>query len=107
MMISRQQVHSAVQAYMQEAAGLSPGKTGQTGTDPSAGVQRGDAVQLTGGAGAVSQWKQVLSQLPDVRPGVVSDLQSRIAAGTYPPPASDVARQMLSRWIGDNAQTQP
>jgi flagellar biosynthesis anti-sigma factor FlgM len=108
--ISRQEAESVIQAYLQTpgvpggkgpraaSAGL-PGGVGQGGSAPT---PASDQVSVSQQAADVRRWVARVASLPDVRQDVVDRIRQRIARGEYPPPAGDVAAQMIARWVGDH-----
>lgn len=94
-MISRSQAESALRAYLVAGGPAAPPPVRR----PPRAAEGG--VALSAQASQVKRWQEVLKNLPDVREDRVAEVRARMEAGEYPPPASDVAAQMLARWLSD------
>lgn len=94
-MISRNEVASALRAYVREAA--------EAPRPPAAVRARegAEGVSLSPQAADVARWLQALRSLPDVRQDRVETVRQRLEAGDYPPPAAAVAEKILARWLAN------
>lgn len=91
-MISRSELHGAVQAYLQSL---------RTGTLAGGHAPAADQVSIAAGQGDIARWRSALHALPDSDSGRVQDLSRKVLAGSYHPSADLVAGQIMARWIGD------
>ncbi len=94
-MISIREVGNVIATYRQGQ--VAPAGGGEA-SRPAAAAQ--DGVDLPG-TQVVAGMLSALRALPDVRGAVVQRASARLRAGLQPP-ARDVARQMLSRSVGDH-----
>lgn len=92
-MISRTELHGAVQAYLQSLRGGTP----QSG----AGTQGTDQVSIGAGQGDIARWQSMLKSMPEVDPGKVQTLSQQVDSGTYKPSGQAVAGQIVARWLSD------
>ena len=96
-MISIREVGNVIATYRQGQ--VAPAGGGEA-SRPAAGAAAQDGVDLPG-TQVVAGMLSALRALPDVRGAVVQRASARLRAGLQPP-ARDVARQMLSRSVGDH-----
>jgi flagellar biosynthesis anti-sigma factor FlgM len=92
-MISRSELHGAVQAYLRGLAG--------SGAPAAASPRAADGVQISAAPSDIARWRQILHSLPDVDTARVAALAQQVADGSYRPSADAVASQILARWLGD------
>jgi len=74
--------------------------SGQVSARPASASTGQDGVTLSPESATVGQWLSALHGLPDVRPDRVQAAKTRLDVGVAPA-STDVARQMLSRIVGD------
>ena len=97
-MISGSELGSVVSTYLQKA----PGATGPSGGPAVSRPQQGtDGVTISSQRASVSRLMSALRQLPDIRSNRVQEASGRLQTGQAPS-ASAVARQILSRVVGDH-----
>ena len=85
--------YHAISAVSRLYAGSAP--AGSRRVDAAAGVQRPDALELSGEAQSFGDILQKLQSMDDVREGRVEAL-AQAQAGGYAPAASDIAAKMLA-----------
>lgn len=95
-MISSREVGSVVATRL----GRVPSAAGRADPQAAPATQAGDGVTLSSGVQIASAMLTALNGLPDTRPEVVARIQARVRSGVQPS-GQQVARQMLSRAIGD------
>jgi flagellar biosynthesis anti-sigma factor FlgM len=92
-MISRTELHGAVQAYLQSLRSGTPQGGG--------GTQATDQVSIAAGQGDIARWRSLLRGMPEVDTAKVQELSREVDAGTYRPSGDAVASQMMARWLSD------
>lgn len=97
MMISGRELGSVVSTHVRGPAGT----TGQRPVPPGTTGQGADSVVLSSRGAAVARLVSALRSVPDVRLDRVGEVSARLASGRAPS-SHQVARQMLSRVIGDH-----
>jgi anti-sigma28 factor (negative regulator of flagellin synthesis) len=92
-MISRTELHGAVQAYLQSLRSGTPHGGG--------GTQAADQVSIAAGQGDIARWHSMLRSMPELDPAKVQALSQQVDAGTYQPSGEAVAGQIVARWLSD------
>jgi len=78
-----------------------PGQVaGSKPTPPTSASNAPDGVALSSESANVGRWLSALRGLPDVRSNRVQTVANRVASGQTPH-STEVARQMMSRVVGD------
>ena len=96
MMISGRELGSLIATHA-----TTPGRvTGSKPIQPTSASNTADGVTFSPESANVGRWLSALHGLPDIRAERVQSVAARVAAGQAPQ-ATEVARQMLSRVVGD------
>ena len=74
---------------------------GRPPAKPTSASTAQDGVALSSASATIGRFLSVLNGLPDVRSDRVEAVGARVVSGQAPP-SSDVARQILSRVVGDH-----
>jgi len=96
-MISGTELGSVVSTYLHQTP---KAPANAVGGSVQPGSPAADGVVLSAQSGSVSRLVSALQSVPDIRSERVLEARNRVQSG-QPPSSSDVARQILSRVVGD------
>ena len=95
-MISGSELGSLIATHATTPGGV----TGSKAVQPASVSNSPDGVTLSPESASVGGWLAALRGLPDIRAERVQAVAARVAAGQVPQ-STEVARQILSRVVGD------